>query len=323
MWDLLYQMYLRFILLKSELMSIRNVRKLLNTYYDIRQKYYHEHNADVVIVTPDKMGDLLYLLSFLNGFIRENEGKKVLVLGNISKELFFTNYRIPQNNTILIEDADEWEKLQSLLENRFIFRKAWKENFIFSSPLSLVSFLYVKPWTYIGLQKKILRLKKSTKPAFPIVQHSYIKSIDNFDQICDRIIVINQYSNSSRVPEECFDYLSTILTNKGYIVYSNVVGAQKAAKCARPLNCSFEELHEICSRSLLVISARSGVVDFVLSDVKRMAVIYSSKYWHLAGARRWAKIFNVHEWESDCDVLEIISNDREEIFNKIVQHYDL
>ena len=116
----------------------------------------------------------------------------------------------------------------------------------------------------------------STVLSFPQVDlNSPVVSIDSFKVKKGKIIVINPFSNSMGDGYiDLWEDIADSLIQKGYILYTNVVGEQKPVKGTLPLKCSIEELYVISSQIPLVISIRSGIVDFCVSSGGDFYVIY-------------------------------------------------
>lgn len=115
-------------------------------------------------------------------------------------------------------------------------------------------------------------------PLSPVSLHNLpsieINSIENFEKKKQKICILNPYSYSMYTPQPLFETLSNELKNKNYIVYTNVVHGQKEIQGTIPLECSLRELYSIAKQIPLIVSLRSGILDFLIPSGISMFVIY-------------------------------------------------
>lgn len=115
-------------------------------------------------------------------------------------------------------------------------------------------------------------------PLVPIACHglsrSPVQAIENFQSIKSKICIINPYSYSMKFSEGLYEKIVQKLSNLGYVVFTNVVDNQKAIEGSEPLRASLDELFSIACEIPLVVSVRSGILDFLIPSKVNMFVVY-------------------------------------------------
>lgn len=116
----------------------------------------------------------------------------------------------------------------------------------------------------------------------PITFHSLtgtgkVTAINNFSTSKNKIVIINPYSSTMHhVTIALYETLCDVLILRGYHVYTNVVDGQSPLKGSQSLRCSIEELFTIACNIPLIVSVRSGILDFLVSSNINMFVIYEN-----------------------------------------------
>lgn len=145
----------------------------------------------------------------------------------------------------------------------------------------------------LELMKEYLKLPREIPIALPCPPKVQITSILNFEKRKNKIVVINPYSSSKTICS-CTELLNMIveeLKDKGFIVYTNIVGEQKPLNGTYPLRCGLLEIYSIADEIPVFVSVRSGVMDWIVSTNSKKFIIYS-------GSRDdgFSKIFNLAAW---------------------------
>ena len=100
-----------------------------------------------------------------------------------------------------------------------------------------------------------------------------------------------------------------MLKSKGLTVYCNVCGNQKIIKGTLPLSCSVQQLYAIVSRADIVISIRSGILDYIVSQCKKIIAIYEDEgFYHFYSLDAWkakAKIYEIRYKNDNQALTEI------------------
>lgn len=266
---------------KKILREITNPYKTLAAHKQIKEWACQMNNDDVYILLSPLFGDFCYGMAYVSAFCEKmnEEGKKVTLLVPEKRmslaECYSGNFRI-----ISLSSKDvQYKRTMWILQRRKCIEKAISVNILPTIPW------YIIPHTgkvlrdgLDILRNDIYKLGDNAPIEFPKVKNMPITSIDNFDAICNRVTIINPYSISmSNHDYSLFESIAEKLTENGYIVYTNVVGSQLPIKGTMPLNCSIFELYNICNKIPLVVSIRSGIVDFLITCQCKFFVVSFGK----------------------------------------------
>ena len=145
-----------------------------------------------------------------------------------------------------------------------------------------------------------------TFPKVPDCDISHL-GINDFE----KTIILNPYSNSMILEEEIFTNICLILQKKGYKVFTNVTPRfNKAIEGSKPILCSLNEFYTIVKKVKLVISIRSGLLDFAISAGGRMLVIYN-----VENSEQFRKAYCLNDWNTDSDIKEICNDQTELLYD--------
>ena len=154
--------------------------------------------------------------------------------------------------------------------------------------------------------KEILKLKSNTI-IYPKVRDIDVTSIKSFES-GQKIALLNPYSNSMAVKDErVFINIAKQLKEKNYIIYTNITPNQKPVDGTIGLTCSLEELYNISKQADLIVSIRSGVLDYIVSSDINMFVIYqcSPSFFERFHMTNWKRKGVIKEFyiDNNIDVL--------------------
>lgn len=128
-----------------------------------------------------------------------------------------------------------------------------------------------------------------------------VKSIPNFEKVYQRIIVLNPYSNTEHFNKSDYPHLEKLvsyLKSEGYIVYTNVVQDLPPVKGSSPLRCGIEEFWTISKKIPLVISIRSGILDYIITSGANIFALYSEQITR-------SSIFSLLQWQCSGKIEEM------------------
>lgn len=148
--------------------------------------------------------------------------------------------------------------------------------------------------------RRVFGLSDDAPVQYHALTRAPVRSIPGFESACDRIVVLNPYSNSAELSaagEAFFEETCGLLKSRGYTVYTNTIKDQKPVAGSLALCCSLEEMLGIAERIPLVVSLRSGFLDLLVPTGVNMFVIYN-KQWHYI----W---YNMKGWNCPGKVREI------------------
>ena len=164
------------------------------------------------------------------------------------------------------------------------------------------------PWYYIKWPSQYIEnlyvINIIRDAAFRLIDYDYeIKyPVSNSNSCVNKVdskknyIILNPYSNSMDIDNDFFAVLAAELLQRGYVVYTNVFGEQQEIKNTLRLECSIDELYQYAKEAYCVISIRSGILDYIVSNTKCMFVLYDDlKFYNL---------YSLNQWKTSCNIFE-------------------
>lgn len=158
--------------------------------------------------------------------------------------------------------------------------------------------------SYLAYLRRILKINNnisSIRPYF-CVSHDIAQS--------NNIVILNPYSNSMSIDNiEYWEFVEKYLSQNGFIVYTNVMKDQQPIGNSIRLDCDIFELYRLVDNNrALVISIRSGIIDFLIGSKGRFFVVYYMSENMLSKSLR--NFCDLTKWEQGVDnVDEVESSD--------------
>lgn len=249
------------------------------------------------------IGDLLYGLSFMEEVKKKYSAKIVVIVPEKFGELA-KSYHGYDEVIIIPNNGKLWFKFRCLTANLGLAEKLFQDKIIIS------------PWGFLPPSRKEEDLIVNIRTCFglnkdvPVHYHNItpprenLKSIDNFETLKRKLVILNPYSNSIQLDDSGIAYFEKIcayLTERGYVVYTNVIRDQKAIVGSRELRCSLNELLAMAYEIPLIVSLRSGILDFLVKTNINMFVVYDSYNHYLR--------HKMASWACEGIYKEILYND--------------
>ena len=154
------------------------------------------------------------------------------------------------------------------------------------------------------LRKYLFSLPEDSQISYHKTKRVPVTAIKNFESIKHKIAIADNGCYKLTETEET-DRLVYIpicaeLQARGFEVYMNVPEEKYALKGTHALSCSIEELYSIACEIPLIVSRRSGILDYLAPSGINICAIYTSKTWH--------NYFPLTEWQCEGRVKEIMIN---------------
>ena len=166
---------------------------------------------------------------------------------------------------------------------------------------------------YVGCRNQLSYILNL--PLEPISYHKQatvpIKNIEKFKEYHKKICIVNPYSYSIYSKVQLFEKIVLELRKKGYIVYTNVIQSQKAMSGTLRLDCSMQELYSIACEIPLIVSVRTGLLDYLVPSGINMFVLYGQTK---VGESGHESDYTMQEWDPQgklCEVYTSQKNDEE------------
>lgn len=236
---------------------------------------FFKKKDEIILIMSNPLGDCVYGLAYANA-LKINKQKNLIIISDRKRKRLIESYKIEAKIISLEGTSREWKWTQYLNGSRLCVLIAMRLGIYNIVPWVVCSMKKYKDSNALDLiRDKLFHLPNTAKIAYPDFSNEPIKSIPDFEKNKNRIAIINPYSTSmDDVDFEFFNQVSLKLIHRGYIVYTNVVGNQKAVTGGEKLCCPIEEFYAICNQVPLVVSVRSGIIDFTISANTIFYIVY-------------------------------------------------
>lgn len=273
-----------------------------------------------LIIAYESMGDTCYALSF-NRFLQKKYICYFIVSEKQKKMIELSYSQIPSRKLLFYEN-DSFKRrivltlMQShLLSSLFSKHKVWV---MYPTVYSKMSERIIKDFRGI-IAEKILQVETSEGITYPNYPKIKINKIKEWDLIRGKVIVCNPYSTSMDINPMFWEKLAELLIEKGYIVYTNIIQGQEAIKGTRPLDCSIFEMATICNGIPLMVSIRSGIIDYVINTTCNKFIIYNNLDQQDQKNQNMFSIYNLDSWQKD-NICQYRMDSYDSAFNRIKEY---
>lgn len=284
----------------------------------LRETIRRKGENTLVIFSMPMIGDTVYTMAFLDALHAKFPEKKICVVSNAkSKDLLESYTAIDQ--IVLCQSKREAFRISAFMKCGSVSEKGLPygiyNGYIYHSKACQKS---ENPEMLYQLRTNVFQVGQDAPLTFHQMRYDQpVTAIDNFEQQHDRIVILNPYSNSIEADQELFGQLSDHLKRKGYIVYTNVIDSQPVIRGTKELRCSLPELYGIAGRIPMMISIRSGILDFLVPSGVRMLVLYQncSKYFK--------RVYSMSGWGEGRRIKEVFSHQGKFSLEEILRQLDV
>lgn len=220
------------------------------------------------------LGDIVYGLSYAKQY-KKDTGKKICVYCGNNMEYYVKQYDFIDR--IITYDV---KSMQTIYVAIFPFvrymgkNKANKDGVFATVP----STLHFKGLTALEVYRDyIYNVSKNNLSLYPNI-NTPITSIKNFENVKDKIVILNPYSFSMKVDKKLFETIALSLQNLGFIVYTNCIPkfGQQPIKGTLVFDAKIPETYSVIENIACFISLRSGICDMAASGKGNLFVIYAN-----------------------------------------------
>lgn len=292
---------------------IRHNNFLINYYkylcgkYALKRIIQDKKDNDIYLAAYHSLGDTLYALSVIKAIHEKYPDKKIVVAGNGRFEEIFSS--INNIDKLILFKGKKLRQLHSILSFPSLVEESSKHGII-----NMHVSKYYEQYRRIlndrramNIYRKIFDLPENAPITYHLMKTIPVSSIENFDAIKSRTVIINPYSISMPCTMTIYESMCDELVRRGFKVFTNVVGSQQALKGSEPLRCSIQELYSIACNIPLVVSIRSGILDLMIPSGISMFVVYD----HTSDFMK--ETYRLDGWESKCRIHEVIVDTDEDL----------
>lgn len=269
----------------------------------IKQIIKNNEGTEIIILGGEPgIGDFLLVTAYLNTYIKNYNQKSIPLCSDTSKnlleELGIVNY-ITVNKKQMHEIVFGccWNPLLRPMIKSYLadgkLRIAAYEYFIHSSQcfrIPEVNILKIIKYSAFQLTDDTAEIR------YPKVELDY--NVLQKYRIQFPFVIINPYSNSAYIGLDIFEKLVIKIKEKGFNVYCNVMKNQKEVEGSIALRCTIQELFVLSSYAELILSIRSGILDYIVSNAKRIIAIYDREIDYYA--------YTLKSWETETEIGEFL-----------------
>jgi hypothetical protein len=277
----------------SEETIMRKTERMLRGKVTLDKIRYDYPTHHLVICPNNALGDVYWAMSFLPSYCAKNKifETVIIVIGDTCckvAEMF------GRNNIITLDKKQMDELVQAVIftneKNSIISHhdRPYTDSIIKWLNKHFLSFVDYYRYAVYGLASEVE----------PISPHlfSLFENKENIPK--GKTVIISPYANSvAELPSEFWDKIVTEYTQKGYAVYTNVVGDEKPLAATNPIKIPIVQMPSAVEYAGIFIGMRSGLCDIVhTSNCKKIVVFpdccYSTTPWKVAN------FFKLPGWES-------------------------
>ncbi len=264
------------------------------TFLERVEELKKEENDFVIILLPG-IGDSAYGLSYVESLKSQYCNSRVMAIGNGRLKGFIESYPCVDEFISYDELKGDYraffscERIKILSGHNHVFNTdPYQKRNLGKEPVNAF------------LRDKVFHLEENSHITYPNIKKVHIGSIDNFDEDCKKIVIINPYSNSvSNIDRATYEDMAALLIKQGKIPYTNLLKGQEGIRGSRDLYCSVEEFATIAERVAGVVSVRSGILDLIVDTGVSIFAIYSNC------TTKFRNMYNLTAWRGKSTVSEI------------------
>jgi hypothetical protein len=279
------------------------IRKILLVFYYpkwllLKSKIIRLSKTKIVIFgLIGGIGDVCLSLSTLKELKKLNQNKEIIVLAPLHRKEIVSFY---SNHAKIVYYSDKNNQIIKLQKNQVIlFLKKNYPNIFFTytawlhEPFDMKQNVINEIWEY-GFNIRYIK-QELTFPS--IDKHSSNKLLES--NLFNSIIINKETTSAILENGEIFwNLLTNHLREKGYRVLINSSRNFIDNTGLEFFKCSLSDLYKISSKSLAVISIRSGLLDFLISSNVALINIMPSN-------NLFKKYFQLNQWKSNDKLLSI------------------
>lgn len=287
--------------------KLKKLSRLIKGCVTIGRIIKKNNNFKVFYVYGKGIGDVCIETAYLQPFMKSNKiHGKVIVrenLVNIAKQM--------QVEDVMSIDDYTATCIEESMHN--IHTKSFYYNLLRKEKIFILD-----PWFYADNYIRRIAGISATKVVKNVALNIHD---DNYKKICPVVtynentiegsfVIINPYSNSMNLDLNVWNDSINFLKNKGYSVYTNVTKTQKELPGTKRLEVTIEALYNLASKAELIISIRSGIIDYIISNSKNMIVVYEGY--------NFRDFYSLDEWEDEINLKQIVDNGEIDVAKQII-----
>ncbi len=282
----------------NKLKYIFQCKKGINELKKLKKKY----KDYLFIVVEHGIGDICIGLAYYSEWLNKHATEKHKLIIVQDKKYLIKDYNIELSNVLYVSYS-MIHNMNTAICSPYFRRivKHWVNAgwLIPLCPRFFIGHDFLLDIPNLSAQKIIkysaYHLDISARQSFPTVSYKYNGTIKT------PFIIINPYSYSVNIPQAFFVNIADKLKGRGITVYTNLALNQEPIEGTESLCISPEELLFLAKEAKCIISVRSGILDYIISNSKNIIAIYNNE--------QFMTLYSLKAWECNCNIREYIYSD--------------
>lgn len=251
-----------------------------------------------VILCPKGIGDICYALSYIGYFSKSCKKPLVAIcMGNKQIFDFFPYF----NKVVIVNNLFHfYERLLSKYKKKSAFFPLNVSQFGFGLEKQKTSYLE-------DVKEKVYMVIGDESITYPL-----IRSIDlsnHFADLGKKYVLLVPYSNSLEIDISLMNEIVLEIRKRKINILCNLSNGQKEIQGTETLNCDLNTLVYFSRNAIAVIGIRSGILDFLISNMNNCLAIYNKNSNKNVDMCK----YSLKGWKTMCNVYEFDSSNKTEI----------
>lgn len=258
----------------------------------------------IILIGGYGMGDLCISMAYFEEFLLKNPNEKFIIISSNKTRWLLERYNIGKcklkycnNKTI-----SYLEMAVHSIDMSYLIRKLKRRNLIIADPWSYIeeSMIFYEGLSALGIYRDAIF--KVGYDASIIYAPAIKTELDL--KIKSKSVLLNYFSNSSNIPIDDWINIIEFLNESGYNVYVNSPNQNKnEIKNVISLNLNMDELYSIANKFEMIISIRSGFLDYIIKECHHLICIYENYNFY--------NIYNLNKWNvKNLKIQSFLSTDK-------------
>lgn len=276
--------------------------------YKFVRLWLKENSHSVYLLNNSHIGDVCYGLAYLKSWMEYSGVSDITVIGCDYLNEVYNSFGIsadrikyvpvPIQHCVLLYLQKSPAGKNLVRNGRFIVTHT---SYYMSSTQLEQSGLSVNDL----MKQYVYRMDASVRAEKPIIKSQITEeNLAKYKIVKDKTVIISPYANSIQISYDFFQKLADRLLELGWHVLTNISGKdQKPLQGTMEARLSLVDTYTLAQYCGVVIGARSGFMDFIVSSGARTIVLYNKEY-------PMRNAYRMTAWEYDAPVCEyVLSHD--------------
>lgn len=274
---------------------------------------------EIHVILNDSIGDDIYGMAYIKAF-KEFTHKRIVIHCLKSRVFLINGYKGAFDYYYEYEKRSiPWRSIQYISLYKGLIKIARLFKIYSVSPAFFVNLAGEDDRDCLTLiRDEMLRIPVDSECCLPDFSDIECSDASNGFVFSNNGIILNTESRSiNNDNSEFFAYVAKVLNEKGYDLYTNVLGNQKPIPGTKALNCGLEDFIRFASKAKAIVSVRTGLLDLVVNSKCPKFVVYFSLIMKERNDKTFFDRYTFKAWNVN-NVKEYIFTD----YNKAIGEFE-